>query len=154
MGNKYNQFIQKQMRNEQPDKEKLITIASFLRRKYGLVVHREAILTFYKDTGALEGFSSWLTEEQFNKYIIHVPDLLFFVGKKMWILEIDGYIHNVKDKVIRKDEWRNDDYKRAGLNFRIINEWQVLIGLGLKPDRSATAEEVIGELKNIMKKII
>lgn len=154
MSSKYNQFIHKQMKLYQPDKEKLIKIASFLRREYSLMVHREPILTFHKDTGKLEDFSSWLTEEQFNKYTVHVPDLLFFVGNKMWILEIDGYIHNVKDKVIRKDEWRNDDYTRAGLNFRIINEWEVLIKLGQKPDRSATAQEVITEVKKIMKGII
>jgi len=154
MSNKYNQFIQKQMKAFQPDKHKLIKIASFLRTEYNLTVHREAILTFHKDTGALEGFSSWLTEEQFNMYTVHVPDLLFFVRNEMWILEIDGYIHNVKDRVIRRDEWRNDDYERANLNFRIINEWQVLIRLGQKPDRSATAQEVITEVKLIMAKII
>lgn len=142
------------MKQFQPDKHKLIEIATFLRKKYDLTVHREPILTFYKDTGALEGFSSWLTEEQFHKYTVHVPDLLFFVGKKMWILEIDGYIHNVKDKVMRKDEWRNDDYERAKLNFKIINEWEVLLKLGHNPDRSATANEVITEIKKLMKEII
>jgi len=152
--NKYNQFIQKQMKSFQPDKHKLIEIACFLRRKYGLTVQREAILTFEKDSGKLMGYSSWLTEEQFKKYTVHVPDLLFFIGKTMWILEIDGYIHNVKDKVMKRDEWRNDDYKRAKLNFLIINEWEVLIKLGHKPDRSATAKEVITEVRQLLKEII
>ncbi len=154
MNAKYNQFIKKQMKAFQPDKHKLITIASFLRKEFGLTVQREPILTFEKTSGKLVTFSSWLTEEQFHKYIVHVPDLLFFVGSKMWILEIDGYIHNVKDKVMIKDEWRNNDYERAKLNFRIINEWQVLINLGLKPDRSATAKEVITEVRKIVKEII
>jgi len=153
MTDKYNQFIQAQMRKHQPDTEKLIKIASFLRREFGLTVQREAILTFNKNSGKLEGFSSWLTEEQFKKYIVHVPDLLFFIRKKMWILEIDGYIHNVKNRVVRKDKWRNDDYERAKLNFLIVNEWEVLVKLGEAPNRSATPKEVITEVKKLLKKI-
>jgi len=154
MSNKYNQFIQQQMRADQPDKYKLIKIASFLRTEYGLTVHREPILTFDKNDGHLVQFSSWLTEEQFNLYTIHVPDLLFFVGKVMWIIEIDGWIHNVKDKVMRKDEWRDADYKRAKLNVRVINEWDVMLKLGLKLERGATPEEVITEVRVVMKEII
>lgn len=149
---KYNQFIQRMMKNEQPDKEKLIHLATFLRKEYNLTVQREAILTFDKNDGHLVGFSSWLTEEQFKKYTIHVPDLLFFVGKTMWIIEIDGYIHNVKTSVARRDGFRNECYEMAKLNFIIINEWEVLLKLGLKPNRSATASEVCQEIVKIIKK--
>jgi len=154
MSNKYNQFMQQQMRKHQPDTHKLIKIATFLRKEYSLTVHREPILMFDKSDGHLVQFSSWITEEQFNMYTIHVPDLLFFIGKVMWVIEIDGWIHNVKDKVMRKDEWRDDDYKRAKLNFRIINEWDVMLKLGQKLDRGATPKEVITEVKKIMKEII
>ena len=151
---KYNQFIQRVMRNEQPDKEKLIHIASFLRKEYSLTVQREAILLFNKSTDKFVSFSSWLTEEQFNKYIIHVPDLLFFINNKMWILEIDGYIHNVKTKVVRRDIERDRIYDAAKLNWIKINEWEVLQKLGHKPDRSATAKEVITEVKEIVDKLV
>ena len=93
MSNKYNQFIKQQMKNEQPDKHKLIKIATAMRKEFNLTVQREAILTFSREDDHLVNFSSWLTEEQYKKYIIHVPDLLFFIGNKMWIFEIDGYIH-------------------------------------------------------------
>ena len=142
------------MRAQQPDKEKLIALASLLRQEFSLTVQREAILMFDRNDGHLVGFSSWLTEEQFNKYLIHVPDLLFFIGKKMWIIEIDGYIHNVKTVVVRRDKWRNMDYKTAKLNFEIINEWEVLLELGHKPDRSATAKEIWTRLRKVVMKII
>lgn len=154
MLNKYNQFIQSQMRQEQPDKEKLITLASFLRQEYNLTVQREAILTFDREDGHLVGFSSWLTEQQYYKYLIHVPDLLFFVGDKMWIMEIDGYIHNVKGSVVKKDVFRNECYKQAKLNYILINEWDALLNQGIAPDRSATAKELIPEIKKRLDELI
>lgn len=154
MSNKYNQFIQRQMRENQPDREKLIEIATMMRREFNLVVHREAILTFDKETDKFVNFSSWLTEEQYKKYIIHVPDLLFFVGNDMWIIEVDGYIHNTKTSVVLKDIERNRIYDAAKLNWRKVNEWEVLINQGKKPNRSATAKEVIVEVRKILKSII
>jgi len=151
---KYNQFIKTQMRQEQPDKEKLIKIASFLRKEYNLTVQREAILTFDKEDGHMVQFSSWLTKEQYNKYTIHVPDLLFFVGKKMWIIEIDGYIHNTNTTVARKDIRRNECYEMAKLNFIIINEWETMLKQGINPDRSARVHELIPEIKSRIGKIL
>ncbi len=146
------------MRNEQPDREKLIEIASFLRQKYQLTVHREAIMTFDKSTDRLVDFSSWLTEEQFHKYTVHVPDLLFFIGSKLWILEIDGYIHNTNTRVVHRDVERdrvyNAAHKQCNFNWKKINEWDVLIKLGLKPNRSATAKEIITEVKKFIDSII
>ena len=142
------------MKQEQPDKEKLIKIASFLREEYDLTVQREAILTFDRKDGHLVGFSSWLTEVQYYRYKVHVPDLLFFVGKKLWIMEIDGYIHNVKTSVVRKDERRNECYERAKLNYIIINEWEAMLKLRLNPDAGAKVSQLIPEIKNRMKEII
>lgn len=156
--NQYNQFIKTQMKNEQPDKSKLIKIASFLGQTYQLTVHREPILMFDKKTDKLVDFSSWITEEQFKKYNIHVCDLLFFIGDKLWILEIDGYIHFANATVARKDIERDRCYTAAGkicnFNWKKVNEWEVLIKLGHKPNRSATAKEVITEVKEIIDEII
>jgi len=154
MSKKYNQFIQQQMRKNQPDSQKLIKIASFLRQEFGLTVHREPILTFDKMDNHLVDFACWLTEEQYHKYIIHVPDLLFFIGNKMWILEIDGYIHYSKDSVVFRDIERDRIYDAAKLNWRKVDELAVLVKLGHKPDRSATAKEVITEVKQILTEII
>lgn len=157
--NKYNQFIKTQMRQNQPDREKLIHIASFMRQEFNLTVQREAILTFDRQKDEhLVGFSSWLTEEQYKKYTIHVPDLLFFVGQQLWILEIDGYVHNTNATVAKKDIERDRIYtaasKVSNLKWLKINEWEVLIKLGHKPDRSATAKEVITEVKKVVGSIV
>ncbi len=152
--NRYNQFIQQQMKQNQPDKHKLIQIATAMRKEFNLTIQREAILTFSREDDHLVNFSSWLTEEQYNKYIIHVPDLLFFVGNKMWIFEIDGYIHYSNSNVVFKDIERNRIYTAAHLNWRKINELEVLQKLGHKPDRSATAKEVMTEVRRLLKQII
>jgi hypothetical protein len=142
------------MRNEQPDKEKLISLASLIRKEFGLVVQREAILTFSREDDSFIGFQSWLNEEQFKKYIIHVPDLLFFVNGVLWIMEIDGYIHYVKNSVMIKDEERDRIYDAAKLNWKKINEWEVLIKHGKKPNRSATVKEIWPEVKCFVQKLV
>ncbi len=142
------------MKNEQPDRHKLIKIATAMRKEFGLMVQREAILTFDRQDDHLVNFSSWLTEEQYKKYIIHVPDLLFFVGNKMWIFEIDGYIHYSNSNVVFKDIERDRIYSAAHLNWRKINELEVLQKLGHKPDRSATANEVMTEVRRLLRQII
>ena len=93
-------------------------------------------------------------EEQFKKYVIHVPDLLFFIKGKLWILEIDGYIHYCKNSVKIKDIERNRIYDAAKLNWLKIEEWEILIKIGKEPNRSATASELWPEIKEIIEKII
>lgn len=153
MSNKYNQFIQAQMRAEQPDKEKLIELGGLIRQNYELVVHREPILLFDKEDGHLVKTAFYLTEEEFKAHIIHVPDIMFYVGQTMWIFEIDGWIHNVKDRVIVRDERRNECYKLAKLNFRIFNEWEILVKQGVNPKRPATADEVFQEVRKELNQI-
>ncbi len=154
MNNKYNQFIQRQMRNEQPDKEKLIHLASLIRQEFGLMVQREAILMFDKEDDRFVDFASWLSEEQYKKYTIHVPDLLFFIEGKMWFFEIDGYIHNVKTSVEIKDIERDRIYDAARLNWKKFNEWLLLVNQGLQPNRSATVDEIWPSVKKTIQKII
>jgi len=151
---RYNQFIQQQMRNEQPDKEKLISLASLLRRTFGLVVHREAILLFDRETDKLKTFASWITEEQYKEFRLHVPDLLMFIKGKLWIIEIDGYVHYVKNSVQKRDIERDRIYEAANLNWFKIEEWVVLIKLGKKADRSATAAEIWPEIEEKIEKIM
>lgn len=142
------------MRNEQPDKEKLIHLASLIRVEFGLMVQREAILMFDRDNDWLFGFASWLSEEQFKKYKIHVPDLLFFVGGTMWIFEIDGWIHNVNTTVEVKDIERNRCYTAAKLHYKIFSEWDIMLKQKIKLNRSATVEEIWPSLKKTIQKII
>ena len=154
MSNKYNQFVQAQMKAQQPDTEKLIELGGLIRQNFELIIHREPILLFDKNDGHLVKTAFYLTEEEFKRYIIHVPDIMFYVGHTMWIFEIDGWIHNVKDRVIVKDERRNECYKTAKLNFRIFNEMEILLKQGKTPSkRPATADEVFQEVSKELNKI-
>ena len=155
MAGKYAQFIAHMQRERQPDTEKLIEIATFLRQKFQLIVHREAILRFDRRSGKLIGEpSSWLTEEQYHTSKIHVPDLLFFVGNKMYLMEIDGTIHNTSATVVKKDRVRNEDYHRAGITCLIFNEWECLMDLGINPNRAATAKELIKIIEREVKLLL
>ena len=154
MPNKYNQFIQRRMRETQSDTEKLIGLGLRMRKKYDIIIHREPILLFDKNDGRLVKSALYLTKEEFDSHIIHVPDMMFYIGYVMWIFEIDGWIHNVKGSVHYRDINRNEHYKTAKLNFEIFNEWEILVGLGIKPNRPATVDEIFGEIQKRMKKII
>ena len=151
---KYSQFVKHIMQNAKPDTEKLITIASFIRRNYKINVHREKILLFDKKTGHLKGHYDYITEQQFHKYVIHVPDLIFFINSKLHILEIDGSIHDTSTSVARKDRLRNEAYETALIPHEIINEWEVLAMTGCAPNRSASPYELIPEIKKRMEKIL
>ena len=142
------------MKEAQPDAEKLIMLGLQMRKKYDLTIHREPIFLFDKNDGHFVKSALYLTEEEFRSHIIHVPDMMFFIGYTMWIFEIDGWIHNVKDSVHFKDVNRNEHYKTAKLNFEIFNEWEILVGLDIKPNRPATVDEIFGEIQKRMKKIL
>lgn len=142
MTNKWNQFRQHIMIQNKPDEEKLIHLASLMRTKHNLTVQREPILLFDKDTCKLVKISQAITEEEYHHYIIHVPDLLFYINNEMWIMEIDGYIHNHKNTVIEKDKMRNEHYILSGIKHIIINELQILHNQGVHEERSATVDEL------------
>lgn len=148
MTNKYNQFIQQQMKQNKPDEIKLVQLGGLIRQKYELVIHREAILTFDREDGHLVKSAVWLSEEEFKKFDIHVPDFLFYTPDgRMWIFEVDGWIHNVKDRVAVRDARRVERYARAKLNFKIYNEWDILQKQGKTPNRPATPHEIFKEME-------
>ena len=142
------------MKANKPDEEKLVNIGGMIHQKYELVVHREPILLFDVNDGHLVKTACYITEEEYKTHIVHVPDIMFYIGNEMWIFEIDGWIHNVKDSVHFKDVNRNEHYKTAKLNFEIFNEWEIFVGLGSKPNRPATVDEIFGEIQKRMKKIL
>jgi len=87
---KYNQFRQQMMKQNKPDDEKLIHLATLLRTRYNIRVLREPIILFTKNTCRIVKITESITEKEFHTHIIHVPDLLLFINKTKWIMEIDG----------------------------------------------------------------
>ena len=142
------------MQHNKPDEEKLVEIGGMIRQKYSLIVHREPILLFDKNDGHLVKSGFAITEDEYHSYITHVPDLLVYVRNQMWIFEIDGWIHNVKERVMIKDERRNECYKKAKLNFLVFNELEILLKLGKKTNRPAKAIEVFTEMQPKLEEIL
>ena len=141
------------MHKEKPDETKLIELGGLIRKDFDLIVHREPILLFDKEDGHLVKSAFFITEEEFKAHHIHVPDILFYVGYTMWIFEIDGWIHNVKNRVIVRDERRKECYQTAKLNFRIFNELEILLKQGKEPNRPATSDEVYQEVRKELNSI-
>jgi len=142
------------MKANKPDEEKLVNIGGMIHQKYELVIHREPILLFDVNDGHLVKTACYITEEEYKAHIVHVPDIMFYIGNEMWIFEIDGWIHNVKNRVIVRDERRIECYKKAELNFEVFNELDILLKQGKNPKRPATASEVFKEIQVRIDKII
>ena len=113
------------MREEQPDLEKLVKLASLIRKKYGIKVDREPILLFHRTTFKLVKVASWITKDEYVRYIIHCPDIVFYTNK-LWIVEDDGLIHHTRSNVARKDKLRNEHYRTAKINHIIIDEYSII----------------------------
>lgn len=140
------------MKQNKPDDEKLIHLATLLRTRYNIRVIREPIILFTKNTCRVVKITKSITEKEFHTHIIHVPDLLLFINKTKWIMEIDGWIHDHKTRVIEKDKMRNEHYELSDINYIIINELLLLHNQGIHQDRSATVSEIWEEIVKRIKK--
>lgn len=140
---KYNQFAKARMRDNQSDTEKLITLVNRIRDKYGVVTYREKILLFEFDTIRFLKWTDYVTEHEFHSHIIHCPDIIFYVNGQLQIIEIDGWIHNDKQKVQVRDQRRNSHYKQAAIPYFIINEQFVALSNGtFNSQKGATVDEI------------
>lgn len=142
------------MNQAKPDLEKLINIASLMRRTHGIIVKREPILLFTKDTCRLVKITDSITKWEYDHYITHNPDLLFYINGTLWIMEIDGWIHDTKNRVIEKDKMRNEHYDLSGINYIIINESTILYNLGIDKRRSASVDELWPIIDRRLKKLL
>ena len=142
MTSKYNQYKYSIMNQAKPDEEKLIRIATLMRTRHHLIVKREPILLFSKDTCRLVTITDSINKWQYDHHITHNPDLLFYINDTPWIMEIDGQIHDTKNRVIEKDKMRNEHYKLSGINYIIISESTLLHNIGIDKRRPATTAEL------------
>lgn len=130
------------MNQAKPDEEKLIRIATLMRSRHKLFVQREPILLFSKTNYKLLKIKDSITKQEYDNHITHHPDLLFYIKNTLWIIEIDGWIHDTKSSVVKKDKIRNEHYKLSGINHIIISESLVLYNLKIHQRRSATVTEL------------
>lgn len=155
MNNKYNQFVKSRMNIYQSDTEKLITLVNHIRKKYNIITYREKILLFEFDSLRFVNWTDSVTQYQFHSHIIHCPDIIFYVNGTLHIIEIDGSIHNDKQKVQVRDQKRNSHYKQAGIPYYIINEQNVALKNGtFNSMRGATIDEIWNEIQEKLDPIV
>lgn len=130
-----------------PDTQKLIRVNAWLCERQGIRAEREPIMLFDRHTGRLLRWTHSVSERDFRAHIVHVPDLWVpemppgYRDRRM-VIEVDGWIHALKDRVRRKDSFRNACYRGAGIPMIIISESMELERQGVGERRAATAEEV------------
>ncbi len=151
---KWNQYRNAIMNQEKPDEEKLIRIATLMRTRHKLIVKREPFLLFDKNDCRLVKIKQSINKWEYNHHITHNPDLLFYINNTIWIMEIDGWIHDHKNTVIEKDKMRNEHYLHSGINHIIISESLILHNIGIDKKRGATADELWPVINSKIKKML
>ncbi len=101
----------------QTDTQQLIEIASYLRKKYKVKVEREPYLLF--KYGRLSKIIKYVKKKHLGENIeIKNPDLLWIDKYGMWIIEVDGAVH---DRKVEKTEKRNNLYLSNHIKLIVVN---------------------------------
>jgi very-short-patch-repair endonuclease len=101
----------------QSDTAQLIAIASYLRKKYKTKVKREAYLIFNIDN-KLKGIKEFVTKADLNDCTVKTPDLLWIDKYGMWIIEVDGAVH---DRKVEKTNKRNELFRSNNIKLIVVN---------------------------------
>jgi len=104
--------------NGQSDTEQLIAIASYLRKKYKVKVKRESYLIF-NENDELFTVSDHVKESNVVRtFTIKNPDLLWIDKYGMWIIEVDGAVH---DRKVEKTRKRNELFIKNHIKLIVVN---------------------------------
>ena len=103
----------------QSDTEQLIQIASYLRKKYKVKVKREPYLIFGHDD-RLKSILDTVDRNQTIKDVVTIknPDLLWIDKYGMWIIEVDGAVH---DRKVEKTIKRNELFIKNHIKLIVVN---------------------------------
>lgn len=102
----------------QSDTEQLIQIASYLRKKYKFKIKREPYLIFNRDTDKLMKIKDIISKKDLNDGYAKNPDLLWINKYGMWVIEVDGAVH---DRKIQKTLARNELFISNGIKLIVVN---------------------------------
>lgn len=148
---KYNQFVQARMKKYQSDLEKLVYLTNKIIKKFHYTAYRNKIILLDYNTSRFIKFCDSITVNEFHTFRIHVPDIIYYKDGQLNIIEIDGWIHNYKQKVMNKDIERKKHYNQSGIPFIIINEEELTIKNDTyKPKVGAIKEELWKELDELL----
>ena len=101
----------------QSDTAQLIAIASYLRKKYKTKVKREAYLIFNINNKLIK-IKDYVTKADLNDCTAKNPDLLWIDKYGMWIVEVDGAVH---DRKVEKTNQRNELYRSNNIKLIVVN---------------------------------
>ena len=106
----------------QSDTEQLIEIRSHIRKKYKIKkgnLFREPYLLFDSVTEKLlPGIFDTLKKEQLEGTIQKNPDILWIDKYGMWVLEVDGAVH---DRKVEKTRKRNELFISNHIKLIVVN---------------------------------
>ncbi len=139
------------MRKHQSDLEKLVFLTNKIIKKFHYTAFRNKIILLDYNTSRFIKYCDSITEQEFHTFRIHVPDIIYYKDSQLNIIEIDGWIHNYKQKVMDKDILRKEHYDKSGIPNHIINEEELTIKNNTyKPKTGATKEELWNEIDEIL----
>jgi len=101
----------------QSDTAQLIAIASYLRKKYKTKVKREAYLIFNINNKLIK-IKEYVTKADLNDCTAKNPDLLWIDKYGMWIVEVDGAVH---DRKVEKTNQRNELFRNNNIKLIVVN---------------------------------
>lgn len=104
--------------NGQSDTEQLISIASYLRKKYKVKVMRESYLIFNNITDRLMKIKDHVTKKDLNDGYPKNPDILWMDKYGTWIIEVDGAVH---DRKVEKTRKRNELFIKNHIKLIVVN---------------------------------
>lgn len=111
-------YGQRNKQRGQSDLETLIKLRHYIFKRYKIRwIKREWYLCF-KDEKLIK-YAESLTKDDVKEYKVRNPDLLLWHKKfGLLIIEVDGAVH---DRKVSKTLERNDQYRKAGIKFIVIN---------------------------------
>lgn len=126
------------------DRPKLAAFERLIHRKFtGISVAIEPFMLFSKGENEYLGTKYTLDETETKRNIIHPPDMILYVKGKMVVFELDGSIHDTKR--IEKTNARNKMYEVNEIEYIVINEAELLIKLGMNPDKDKLTQDQLDE---------
>lgn len=107
----------------QSDTEQLIDIANYLRKKYKVNIKREIYITFDIETEKIIKIKDHVNKDDLWKdkkpiAFAKNPDLFWIDKYGMWIIEVDGAVH---DRKVKKTNERNELFISNYIKLIVVN---------------------------------
>ena len=131
-GNKSGISYGQKKQQGQSDLEQLVSIQQYLIKKYKSKVWREWYLIFDKHNEELQKIVGYVNKDDLGEYYTNEdgyeeykitnfarnPDLMWADKYGLWVIEVDGAVHDVK---VKQTNERNELYLRNHIKLIVVN---------------------------------